>query len=309
MPPSAEPRIVALFTWFYRGLLRAYPLAFRQAFEQEMLQVFRLRCRQAWQSGGAPGLVWAWLGIVGDLLFTAISERWHHGGTMSRTHLIRLGGIALLAGGLAYLFGGIVLVSIQSSIEATDPLGPDEWFTSIGPTLFGISSLAGFTGLIALQKGSGGTIAASVAWVGTAVSLVSALLFKANPLLFMTEDADRTAIIFVAGLLMAGGLIATGIGMLRTRPLVRANSFPLWIGGWFLLFSFSGILLIPQVYYGFLHYQFLQYGVLVDFHLPLFLSVLINAIPIALLYGFLGWNLWTYHAETVAESSQEELAL
>jgi hypothetical protein len=235
MPPPAAPRIVTLFTWLYQGLLRAYPLAFRQAFGQEMLQVFRLSCRHAWQSGGTLGLVSAWLRSVVDLMLSAISERWLHGGTMSRTHLIRLGGIALLAGGLAYLLGGIVLVSVQPVIETTDPLGSNTWFTSIGPTLFGICSLAGFTGLIALQKGSGGTIAASVAWVWTAMSLVTALLFKANPLLFMTQDADRTAIIFLAAVLMAGGLIATGISMWRTRPLVRGNSFPLWIGGWFLL--------------------------------------------------------------------------
>ena len=309
MPPSAEPRLIILFTWCYRGLLRAYPFAFRQAFGQEMLQVFRLSCRQAWQSGGVSGLVWAWLRIVGDLMVTAFSERWLHGGAMSRTHLIRLGGITLLVGGLTYLLGGIVLVSIQPSIETTDLVGSNDWFISIGPTIFGVCSLAGFTGLLALQKGPGGTIAASVAWFGTAVSLVGALLFKANPLLFMTDDTDRTAIIFLAALLMAGGLIATGIVMLRTRPLVRGNSFQLWIGGWFLLFSFAGILLLPQVYYGFLHYRFLQYGFLADFQLPLPLSMLISAIPIALLYGVLGWNMWKYHAEAVGESSREELAL
>lgn len=74
----------------YRGLLRAYPSAFRRAFAHEMQQVFRAGCQAALRERGVCGLLTYWGLVLSDLTLTALQERM---ATMDRRSI----GLLLLA--------------------------------------------------------------------------------------------------------------------------------------------------------------------------------------------------------------------
>jgi hypothetical protein len=67
----------SLSAYIYRFLLRAYPAPFRQAYGDEMLQVFSDLCRTARQETGYPGFFHLWARTLIDLLFTALEQRSH----------------------------------------------------------------------------------------------------------------------------------------------------------------------------------------------------------------------------------------
>ncbi len=71
---AKSPRAVEWSVRAYRVLLRAYPASFREEYAGEMTQVFRDVSTDAWRRRGAPGLMTAWLRVLGDLAVTAIGE-------------------------------------------------------------------------------------------------------------------------------------------------------------------------------------------------------------------------------------------
>lgn len=58
----------------YGCLLRLYPRQHRQAYGQQMAQLFRDQCRDAWNKAGAWGLVGVWLRTLPDLALSSIHE-------------------------------------------------------------------------------------------------------------------------------------------------------------------------------------------------------------------------------------------
>jgi hypothetical protein len=71
---SGSPRVVVLSEHLYRGLLRAYPAAFRRDYAAQMAQVFRSLCRDAYRRAGTAGVLRLWPAVLWDWLSTMIGE-------------------------------------------------------------------------------------------------------------------------------------------------------------------------------------------------------------------------------------------
>jgi hypothetical protein len=65
----------------YRLLLRGYPAKFREHFADEMAQVFRSLCSEAYQDSGSGGVARLWISVLWDWAWAAISQ-W-------RAHLLK----------------------------------------------------------------------------------------------------------------------------------------------------------------------------------------------------------------------------
>lgn len=106
MPSSSSnrrlPWPVAVSVRIYRGLLRFYPLRFRQEFAGQMAQVFRDCCQDAYAAKGLKGVLKLWPGVVVDL---AISAAKQHKANLRPGKVIALFATYLLALGFAVLTG------------------------------------------------------------------------------------------------------------------------------------------------------------------------------------------------------------
>ncbi len=69
-----ESKPVRFSQWVFQLLLRAYPKVHRQDYGQEMTQVFREQCRDAWRGAHWRGLVALWLRVLPDLVKTSVLE-------------------------------------------------------------------------------------------------------------------------------------------------------------------------------------------------------------------------------------------
>src|SRR5581483_684197 len=69
------PKIIALSETVYRKLLRLYPAAHRREYAEQMVQLFRDQCRDAWRAGHSSGVVKFWLRVLPDLGKTSAIER------------------------------------------------------------------------------------------------------------------------------------------------------------------------------------------------------------------------------------------
>ena len=63
----------------YRGMLRAYPEAYRREYAEEMARLFRDLCRDAAERRGTVGLLAVWAFVAGDLLGSLIREHREEG--------------------------------------------------------------------------------------------------------------------------------------------------------------------------------------------------------------------------------------
>jgi hypothetical protein len=89
-PHPTSPR-AGVATWFYRQLLRFYPLAFRRRYEEEMIQVFTGEWQRA-SAGGVAAQMRCGLHLMWDLI-RAASREWSAG-------IPRVAVMALIAAGL-----------------------------------------------------------------------------------------------------------------------------------------------------------------------------------------------------------------
>ncbi len=69
-----SPRGVERSVQVYQSLLRAYPVAFRRQYGNEMARVFRELATDSHRRRGTAGLLAAWLRVFGDLLRTVPKE-------------------------------------------------------------------------------------------------------------------------------------------------------------------------------------------------------------------------------------------
>ena len=71
-PPS---RAIALSESTFRRLLLAYPRSHRNEYGEDMAQVFRDQCREAWTESKTFGLAKLWLRVLPDVINTSLWER------------------------------------------------------------------------------------------------------------------------------------------------------------------------------------------------------------------------------------------
>jgi len=72
--PATRSQALVLSDRVYRGLLVAYPAAFRRRFGPEMAQVFRASCRLSYHASGSAGVARLWLPTLWDWAWTAARE-------------------------------------------------------------------------------------------------------------------------------------------------------------------------------------------------------------------------------------------
>lgn len=110
--PARSTWLVSLSLTIYRTLLLLYPARFRHDYGQPMVQVFRATCRQAMREGGALRLARVWHVTLGDLIVTALAERYaeryEEVMAMERRSLNRAAGLAGLMGGVLLLLYGLL---------------------------------------------------------------------------------------------------------------------------------------------------------------------------------------------------------
>jgi len=75
MPRPQTSRAVALSESTFRRLLLAYPRAHRDEYGEDMAQVFRDQCRDAWRESNNWGLAKLWLRVLPDVINTSLWER------------------------------------------------------------------------------------------------------------------------------------------------------------------------------------------------------------------------------------------
>ena len=75
MPRPQTSRAVALSESTFQRLLLAYPRAHRDKFGEDMAQVFRDQCRDAWRESNNWGLAKLWLRVLPDVINTSFWER------------------------------------------------------------------------------------------------------------------------------------------------------------------------------------------------------------------------------------------
>ena len=121
----ATPRTVRFSVWLYRGLLIAYPLAFRRRYGAQMVQLFRDCCREATATDGSVGLLRYWLIACGDLIVSALAERRQEGLHMTRMRWIRLGSLsAIISGGISAVLVTLGLtIAVAQLLDQQSPLG------------------------------------------------------------------------------------------------------------------------------------------------------------------------------------------
>ena len=141
-PPQRPGRIGARDSWLVRGslwlyrhCLLAYPASFRRTFAIELLQVFRLCCRDALQTGGYGALARLWLVTLMDLVVSALAERLIGGYTMASSRMSRFGGLVVMVGGGFWL----AVSALALAAEFSSSFAPmDQWTTVATDFVYGV---------------------------------------------------------------------------------------------------------------------------------------------------------------------------
>ncbi len=222
----------------YRRFLWAYPAEYKEAFTEEMAQVFRDLCREIYEREGSAGLLELWLTTLFDLIKTALEERLKEATTMTKEKLISLSGWALMLAAVAFVLG-FGLGGGESSFD--DPLGGQDALYEYGQlVLIPLAMLLFAAGMLGLRSrygdkvGSFGSISLAIGAVGGAIGFVGAIGLGLG-------DGDLWWIVWLLGMLLVlVGLLLFGISAIRKRPLSRWNALPLLTGSLFLLFPIMG---------------------------------------------------------------------
>lgn len=152
-------RVMEASIAIYRRLLIIYPPGFRQAWGQEMTQVFATQCRRA---GSTPELLRVWWSCLVDLWANALEEV-----LMVSNSQKQVWGVALL-----FALAGGVIGAIASFI-------PNAWVGDTGETLLlflpplAVAGLAFAAGMLTTRLTKR---AVTGLWVGLLVGVVTALI-------------------------------------------------------------------------------------------------------------------------------------
>jgi hypothetical protein len=70
-----QPKIIAVSEKIYGNLLRLYPQSHRRDYAEQMSQLFRDQCRDAYGKGRSAGLMKLWLRVLPDIGKTSLIEQ------------------------------------------------------------------------------------------------------------------------------------------------------------------------------------------------------------------------------------------
>lgn len=212
----------------YRALLVAYPKAFREHYETQMVQVFRDSTREAYHHGGMSGVIDLWLHTFADLVVTALMERiMERSQYMFSPKVILWGGLASVFGGLCWIFAG--LSTNSNSLAAL--------------VLALVLGLGGLVGLYSRQAGQGGGLGlAGFVWGILGTGLAIAALWWGS-----VRFAPPIPILLLAMPLavLGVGTVLLGVTSLRGNALHRWRGLPLGLG---LLNTLAGMTFLLMFY-------------------------------------------------------------
>jgi hypothetical protein len=69
------PKMISVSEKIYRQLLRLYPQAHRRNYAEQMAQLFRDQCRDAWRTQHSAGILKLWLRVLPDIAKTSVIEQ------------------------------------------------------------------------------------------------------------------------------------------------------------------------------------------------------------------------------------------
>jgi len=206
----------------YAGLTRVYPAAFRERYREEMVRLFADQLRDA-RTGGASGVLTAWIRALADLASSAAGEHLRKDRTVAQslatfepTRSMRWLGAAAVAGGVA------LLLAFVSWNPFSDP-----GLNSIRLILFWFAGIA-----VALAYRDRQELAGRrAARVATAAVILTGAWNIAWVVLSVGRDSPFSGAFgelgFWAGFL--GWLAASGYGAVTLRRLLRLG-MPAWLG-------------------------------------------------------------------------------
>lgn len=220
-----DASIVTLSLRVYSVLLASYPQSFRQEYAPHMLQAFGDYTRRVYLQRGLPGMLWWWTLTLFDFLNTVMEEHLQRITSMTKEKFIRLGGWALMLGGL------VMIVSFGAS-QFYDTFGRTPAYQVIFEgVLWMATPLLFATGYAALrsqyreQLGSLGNFSLIA---GVAAGLIGFTGMLAGTILKLDDIGWSFFIFSILSIALVMSLF--GIDNLRQRYLPRFGSFPLIAG-------------------------------------------------------------------------------
>jgi hypothetical protein len=231
-----EPRSVAFSLSLYRALLAIYPSEFRREYGGLMLQVFGDCCRQALREAGPVGLLPFWGRMALDTVQTAVEQHFQRGADMSKEKYVKLGGWALILGGLAIPLGWVAGTRPEYNPFNALSLPIDRYANAAEALLIFLGLLLlsmGLTGLFARY----GRAAGSFGRISLALGIVFGLFSAAGVIGLGINDSEPWWLMFFWGLTFQFlGVALFGVACLQHRLLGRWNGLPLLAGVWVPLF-------------------------------------------------------------------------
>lgn len=225
---SSDIPQVAFSVAAYRFLLAAYPRDFREEYGVHMLQVFRDSCIRVFHRRGIGGVLRLWAVTLFDFVRSVIEEHLQKETNMSKSTLIRIGGWALVLGGLNYL-----LMFINTYLEETQDilyqLSPFRAFANNYLILLGPIFL--LIGLLGLRERYGDTVGN----LGKNILLVGAVGALATYLGVITIEGNNLwwIMLYSGPAISLACLTVFGITSLQSKPLPRWNALPIIAGIWY----------------------------------------------------------------------------
>lgn len=103
---------VTASTRLYAALVRFYPKRFREAYGDELQQVFRDCAREEHRRAGALGVIGVWLGVLPDFFVSAAEQHAEEDSAVSRKYFVGMligvmSGAGLIGGALWILVGAV----------------------------------------------------------------------------------------------------------------------------------------------------------------------------------------------------------
>lgn len=237
-----DPKPISVSVWVYRGLMNAYPRAFRLAYGEAMIQIFRDLCLK----GGKTGLVRVWGGVLLDYAVSLISEHTKRGAEMTRAKWIQLSGWGLAASGFLLMAG-----FAASSRPTFNPYNAASW--PIDPILNAADLILVVVAMLLMSAGMAGLFARFQAQAslpgkaGLTIGIIAGLVSSAGAIGLGFSDSSPWWELLMFGLLGVNlGLALFGINCWRKRLFSRWNGLLLMMGVTFLLFSVASIGLLPM---------------------------------------------------------------
>jgi hypothetical protein len=233
---AREPRSVAFSLYLYRALLAVYPSEFRREYGGLMLQVFGDCCRRALREAGPAGLLPLWGRTMLDTVQAAVEQHSQRGVDMSKEKFVKLGGWALILGGLAISLGWMAGTRPEYNSFNALSLPVDRYANLAELPLFSLGLLllsVGLTGLFARY----GRAAGGFGRFGLGLGIIFGLVSAAGVIGLGISDSDPWWSMFFWGLTFQFlCLTLFGVVCLQRRLLGRWNGLPLLAGVWVPLF-------------------------------------------------------------------------